>query len=51
MHTLTQLMKGLLCWLQFYVYFEDGSEDDWPESEDHVIEGNGPREPEGLSRS
>lgn len=40
MHALTQLMECFFCWFQLDVDLEDSSEDDWPEGENHVVEGD-----------
>lgn len=46
-----ELIKSFLCRCNHHVYFEDSPDDYWEESEDHIVEGDGPAEPEGLPRS
>ena len=46
-----QLMECSFVGCDFDIDLEDGSDEDGKEGEDHVVEGDGPREPEGLART
>lgn len=51
MYSSAELVKSLLCWLQDNVNFEYGPDNHWEKGEDHIVEGDGPGEPEGPARS
>ena len=46
-----QFMECSFVGCDFDIYLEDGSDEDGKEGEDHVVKGDGPREPEGLARA
>ena len=48
---LTQLVEGLLGWLQLKVYLEDCPQHNWEKSENHVEKSDRPRKPKRLPRS
>ena len=49
--TPAELIKRLFCGCNHHVNFEDSPDDHREESEDHIVEGDGPAEPKGLPRS